>query len=230
MEWTHPGSCGAGGVDDKFKGVSGCRIRRFCVCGVRLSFMHSVREIGIHLRDLEADSTPDSYYYRARYYDQTAGRFLNEDPMGFNSNVDFYGYVRNNPISLIDPSGMQSLGNGPADPNKNTIVCNGRGGIRPHIGDHGKLPPGADCIEPCMIAHEEIHIGFVLGVNPTVCYGVIDGIKVIPWNKKVGAEGEIPATIVEIVCLQNLKGKIEKKPCPSCTVEMLDWRINQMRN
>jgi RHS repeat-associated protein len=32
----------------------------------------------------ELDSETGLYYYRARYYDQTAGRFLSEDPIGFN--------------------------------------------------------------------------------------------------------------------------------------------------
>lgn len=45
-------------------------------------------------------------YYRARYYDSQAGRFLNEDPIGFMGGKDFYTYVRNNPVLRIDPSGL----------------------------------------------------------------------------------------------------------------------------
>jgi len=55
------------------------------------------------------------YYYRARYYDPQAGRFLSEDPIGFLSgdaigveaaDPNLYRYVRNNPINLTDPTGQ----------------------------------------------------------------------------------------------------------------------------
>jgi RHS repeat-associated protein len=62
----------------------------------------------------ESDPGTDLYYYRARYYDPTAGRLLSEDRMGFASAIDFYTYVRNNPTSFIDPSGLQAVGP-PAD-------------------------------------------------------------------------------------------------------------------
>jgi len=49
--------------------------------------------------------------YSARYYDPQAGRFLSEDPTGFNGDgTDFYSYVLNSPISLIDPLGLQHWG------------------------------------------------------------------------------------------------------------------------
>ncbi len=46
------------------------------------------------------------YYYRARYYDPSAGRFLSEDPIGFGGGIDFYAYVKNNPANLDDPQGF----------------------------------------------------------------------------------------------------------------------------
>ena len=53
------------------------------------------------------DSETGLYYYRARYYDPTTGRFLREDPLkGISDSVNFYEYVQNNPINLIDPAGM----------------------------------------------------------------------------------------------------------------------------
>ena len=45
-------------------------------------------------------------YYRARYYDQQTGRFLNEDPIRFAGSANFYGYVSNHPTLRIDPSGL----------------------------------------------------------------------------------------------------------------------------
>ena len=57
----------------------------------------------------ERDQETDLYYYRARYYDSTTGRFLSEDPIGFDAGNNFYSYVLNNPVNLRDPSGKKSL-------------------------------------------------------------------------------------------------------------------------
>lgn len=49
-------------------------------------------------------------YYRARYYDQAAGRFISEDPSRFSSGGNnFYSYTFNRPTVLIDPSGLHSV-------------------------------------------------------------------------------------------------------------------------
>jgi len=46
-------------------------------------------------------------YYRARYYDPTLGRFTQRDSIGFaGGDINLYTYVRNNPISLVDPDGQ----------------------------------------------------------------------------------------------------------------------------
>jgi RHS repeat-associated protein len=57
----------------------------------------------------ELDSETGIYFYRARYYDTTNGRFLTEDPIGFNGGPNFYSYVANSPINLIDPSGLLGI-------------------------------------------------------------------------------------------------------------------------
>jgi RHS repeat-associated protein len=49
------------------------------------------------------------YEYRMRYYDPNVGRFLSEDPIGFDGGPDFYVYVRNSPVGLFDPSGLDAL-------------------------------------------------------------------------------------------------------------------------
>ena len=47
------------------------------------------------------------YFYRARYYDPTIGRFINADPIGFaGGDVNFYVYVQNNPVNWNDPVGL----------------------------------------------------------------------------------------------------------------------------
>jgi RHS repeat-associated protein len=55
----------------------------------------------------EWDPETGLHYYRARYYDPKAGRFVTEDPIGLRSRqTNFYAYVRDNPINLKDPSGL----------------------------------------------------------------------------------------------------------------------------
>lgn len=58
----------------------------------------------------EFDTETNLYYYRARYYDPTSGRFLSEDPVKFRGGVDFFEYVDNNPVNLIDPIGLWPQG------------------------------------------------------------------------------------------------------------------------
>lgn len=53
----------------------------------------------------------DLYYYRARYYDPTIGRFITPDPIGFmGGDTNFYRYVGNDPVNFTDPSGLLQSG------------------------------------------------------------------------------------------------------------------------
>jgi RHS repeat-associated protein len=57
-------------------------------------------------RDYDAET--GLRYYRARYYDPASGRFISEDPLQLESgDVNFYAYVWNNPINLVDPRGLR---------------------------------------------------------------------------------------------------------------------------
>jgi RHS repeat-associated protein len=54
----------------------------------------------------EWDREAGQYYYRARYYDPTVGRFISEDPIGFNGgDQNLNRYVNNSPIISTDPTG-----------------------------------------------------------------------------------------------------------------------------
>lgn len=49
-------------------------------------------------------------YYRARFYDPQVGRFISEDPIRFQGgDINLYAYVKNRPLSNIDPSGTEIL-------------------------------------------------------------------------------------------------------------------------
>ena len=67
------------------------------------------------------DIDTDLYYFNARYYDPTLGRFIQADsiiPDVYNpQSVNPYSYVLNNPLKYIDPSG-----NEPIDPDDEDTI------------------------------------------------------------------------------------------------------------
>jgi RHS repeat-associated protein len=66
----------------------------------------------------EKDAT-GLYYFNARYYDASIGRFITEDPA--RNGLNWFVYCNNNPISFMDPSGLDvgNAGNDGFDKNGN---------------------------------------------------------------------------------------------------------------
>jgi len=55
----------------------------------------------------EFDAETGLYYYRARYFDASVGRFIGQDPIGFSAgDSNLYRYVANSPIKYVDPLGL----------------------------------------------------------------------------------------------------------------------------
>ncbi len=48
----------------------------------------------------------ETYYYKARVYDPSMGRFYQTDPTGTTSELNMYAYGGHDPINMIDPSGQ----------------------------------------------------------------------------------------------------------------------------
>jgi RHS repeat-associated protein len=157
-------------------------------------------------------------YYRARYYDQNAGRFLTQDAVRFDAGPNFYRYVRNNPAVLIDPTGLQ-VGLIPPDPSQNTIVCNGHGGIGIQIlpATLGKTPQEIQCVLGCARLHEQIHIGDALAANPKICRGQAKGV-IVAFDPGAKKASEIKASDAEIDCLW----KEYHQGCKDCKQTILD--------
>ncbi len=54
----------------------------------------------------EFDSETGLYFYRARYYSPSTGKFLSEDPIRFDAGLNFYPYVGNSTVNFTDPLGL----------------------------------------------------------------------------------------------------------------------------
>jgi RHS repeat-associated protein len=60
----------------------------------------------------EVHSNSGLYYYGYRFYDPNLQRWLNEDPLGEEFDINRYRSVYNNPINFIDPNGLWGIGIG----------------------------------------------------------------------------------------------------------------------
>ena len=55
------------------------------------------------------DAETGLYFYRARAYSPTLGRFLQADPINTAGGINLYAYVGNDPANLLDPMGLAAI-------------------------------------------------------------------------------------------------------------------------
>jgi RHS repeat-associated protein len=144
----------------------------------------------------EWDSEIASYFYRARYYNPSIGRFQSEDPIGFRAkDTNLFRFVANNPFKQRDPTGLDY---GFLDPlidyeiNKEVIMWNYfTKGASTNVltwALNGKVGGWLDCA-----SKNTVNARFTAGVEPWLSGGIILGSW--GWPKAMGGGTASTVTI-----------------------------------
>jgi len=78
------------------------------------------------------------YYYKARIYSPTMGRFMQTDPSGYDDGPNWYNYVHGDPVNAADPSGLQGTG----------CFIGDCGGVKSVTGGASGYGPSNDSVGP----------------------------------------------------------------------------------
>ena len=127
------------------------------------------------------------YYYRARYYHSTIGRFVSEDPVEyFGGDVNLFAYVANDPIDGTDPFGLT---NDPEDfgvpqlPPGYVFVPDNPYVIFYPMDEFGKCFLQCMGIPITLFTSENVGLGHVTAKGAArVWYGLVDG-RFSRWGK-----------------------------------------------
>jgi hypothetical protein len=109
---------------------------------------------------------------------------------------------------------------GPANPNTNTIVCDGNGAVTTQTGATGTVAQ-QKCYADCIRLHERSHKEDVDVASPGICKGKPVGTQVAFSNEAERKWSERRACLFELRCLKSKIGS-------SADQNLLKQRIAQM--
>lgn len=168
------------------------------------------------------------------FYNPQTGRWLSRDPIGERGGINRYCFLKNAPIGFVDANGLWEAG-GPLPEGypDNTIVCDGKGGIRVRLSP--KQNWYCPALKTCVTAHEEVHIKDALADNPSICAGKADGTQVLEMNPAKLAASERDGLQTEINCLQNLLKIVTNTDnlgakCQGCTFGIINTWMSQKQS
>ena len=134
----------------------------------------------------EYESETRLYYYRARYYSPTIGRFLQKDLVGYIDGANVYSYVNNNPINYIDPMGLRKKKTGWWPKELDLVVPGYR-----NYGGPSRMGPGEpeDLMDAAFQRHDS---GYARGELEQSDLRLLNDLKILPSNPTKFGKGVNP--------------------------------------